>query len=145
MECVNGQRGGDGLSRGAAGPGSELRAGGDDTGTSYNDTGLATGSAYSYRVRATDAAGNLSDSIRGGKRDDAGGYAASDNFNRADGGLGVNWAKPVPASEQTLVIVNNEVTPDIENAHCYAYWTGDTFSQDQYSQVRISNVGRGPG
>ena len=38
----------------------------------------------------------------------------ADNFNRADGGLGLNWAKPVPASEQTLVIVNNEVTPDIE-------------------------------
>ena len=67
--------------------------------------------------------------------------AASDNFNRADGGLGLNWAKPVPASEQTLVIVNNEVTPDIEEAHCYAYWVGNTFSQDQYSQVRISNVG----
>ena len=69
------------------------------------------------------------------------GIAATDDFNRADGALGVNWAKPVPASEQTLVIVNNEVTPDIEDAHCYAYWTGDTFSQDQYSQVRISNVG----
>jgi hypothetical protein len=53
----------------------------------------------------------------------------------------LNWAKPVPASEQTLVIVNNQVTPDIEQAHCYAYWIGNTFSQDQYSQVRISNVG----
>ena len=47
----------------------------------------------------------------------------------------------MPASEQTLVIVNNEVTPDIEQYHCYAYWIGNTFSQDQYSQVRISNVG----
>jgi hypothetical protein len=53
----------------------------------------------------------------------------------------LNWAKPVPASEQTLVIVNNEVTPDTDGAHCYAYWIGNTFSQDQYSQVRISNVG----
>jgi hypothetical protein len=65
----------------------------------------------------------------------------ADNFNRADGPLGLNWAKPAPASEQTLVIVNNQVTPDIESAHCYAYWIGNTFSQDQYSQVRISNVG----
>jgi hypothetical protein len=40
-----------------------------------------------------------------------------------------------------LVIVNTEVTPDRDNAHCYAYWIGNTFSQDQYSQVRISNVG----
>ena len=53
----------------------------------------------------------------------------------------MNWAKPVPASEQTLVIVNNEVTPDTDNAHCYAYWVGNTFYQDQYSQVQISNVG----
>jgi len=30
------------------------------TGTTYNDTGLAVGTSYSYRVRATDAAGNLS-------------------------------------------------------------------------------------
>ena len=66
---------------------------------------------------------------------------AADDFNRADGGLGLNWAKPLPASEQTLVIVANQVTPDIDDAHCYAYWIGNTFSQDQYSQVQISNVG----
>jgi fibronectin type III domain protein len=30
------------------------------TGTTYNDTGLAANTSYSYRVRATDAAGNLS-------------------------------------------------------------------------------------
>ena len=30
------------------------------TGTTYSDTGLAAGTSYSYRVRATDAAGNLS-------------------------------------------------------------------------------------
>ena len=29
-------------------------------GTTYNDTGLTAGTSYSYRVRATDAAGNLS-------------------------------------------------------------------------------------
>jgi len=66
---------------------------------------------------------------------------AADNFNRADGGLGLNWAKPLPASEQTLTIVNNQVTPDTDNAHCYAYWVGNTFNQDQYSQAQISNVG----
>src|SRR6516165_10640036 len=31
------------------------------TGTTYSNTGLAATSTYSYRVRATDAAGNLSD------------------------------------------------------------------------------------
>ena len=30
------------------------------TGTTYNNTGLAASTSYSYRVRATDAAGNLS-------------------------------------------------------------------------------------
>jgi hypothetical protein len=113
---------------------------GTSTDTSYNDTGLAAGSSYSYRVRATDAAQNLSQYSGVASVTTQAGPAASDNFNRADGGLGVNWAKP-PASEQTLVIISNQVTPDIENAHCYAYWTRDTFSQDQYSQVQISNVG----
>jgi len=114
---------------------------GTTTATSYNDTGLAAGSSYSYRVRAIDAAQNLSEYSDVATATTLAGIAASDDFNRADGGLGLNWAKPVPASEQTLVIVNNQVTPDIEGAHCYAYWIGNTFSQDQYSQVRISNVG----
>jgi chitodextrinase len=114
---------------------------GTSTGTNYNDTGLAAGSSYSYRVRATDAAQNLGPYSAVASATTQAGPAVSDNFNRADGGLGVNWAKPVPASEQTLVIVNNQVTPDIEDAHCYAYWMRDTFISDQYSQVRISNVG----
>jgi chitodextrinase len=114
---------------------------GTTTATSYNDTGLAAGSSYSYRVRAIDAAQNLSDYSAVASVTTQGGVAATDSFNHADGGLGLNWAKPAPASEQTLVIVNNEVTPDIEGAHCYAYWIGNTFGQDQYSQVRISNVG----
>jgi chitodextrinase len=33
---------------------------GTSTGTTFNNTGLASGTSYSYRVRATDAAGNLS-------------------------------------------------------------------------------------
>jgi Fibronectin type III domain. len=114
---------------------------GTTTGTSYNDTGLTAGSNYSYRVRATDAAQNLSGYSEVASTTTLAGIAATDDFDRADGGLGVNWAKPVPASEQTLVIANKEVRPDIANAHCYAYWTGNAFNQDQYSQVRISNVG----
>jgi chitodextrinase len=114
---------------------------GTSTSTSYNDTGLAASSNYSYRLRATDAAQNLSDYSAVASVTTQAGVAATDGFNRADGELGLNWAKPVPASEQTLVIVNNEVSPDIESAHCYAYWIWNTFGQDQYSQVRISNVG----
>ena len=114
---------------------------GTSTGTSYNDTALAAGSSYSYRVRATDAAQNLSEYSGVASATTLTGIAATDDFNRADGGLGVNWAKPVPASEHTLVIVNNQVRVDIENSHNYAFWSADSFSQDQYSQVRISNVG----
>src|SRR5207344_2205785 len=33
---------------------------GTPAGTTFNDTGLANGTSYSYRVRATDAAANLS-------------------------------------------------------------------------------------
>ena len=114
---------------------------GSTTSTIYNDTGLAAGSTYTYRVRATDFAQNLSSYSGVASATTLAGIAATDNFNRADGGLGLSWVKPMPASEQTLMIVNNEVTPDIEQAHCYAYWVGNTFSQDQYSQVRISNIG----
>jgi chitodextrinase len=32
---------------------------GTASGTSFNDTGLSANTSYSYRVRATDAAGNL--------------------------------------------------------------------------------------
>jgi chitodextrinase len=114
---------------------------GTTTGTSYNDTELTAGSSYSYQVRAADAAQNLSGYSAVASTTTLTGIAATDDFNRNDGPLGLNWAKPIPASEQTLVIVNNGVTPDIDNAHCYVYWTGSTFSQDQYSQVQISNVG----
>ena len=33
------------------------------------------------------------------------------------------------------------MTPDTDGTHCYAYWTGNTFGQDQGSEARISNVG----
>ena len=113
---------------------------GTSTGTSYNDTALAAGSSYSYRVRATDAAQNLSDYSGVASATTLTGIAATDDFNRADGALGMNWAKPL-ASENNLVIVNNQVEVDVENSHNYAFWSADSFSQDQYSQARISNVG----
>jgi hypothetical protein len=114
---------------------------GTSTGTSYNDTGLAAGSSYSYRVRATDLAQNLSEySGVASATTLAPIIVASDNFNRADGFLGANWTKP-PASQNNLVIVNNQVGVDVEDSHNYAFWSANSFSQDQYSQVRISNVG----
>ena len=60
---------------------------GTPTGTTYNDTGLTTATTYRYRVRAADAAGNLSGYTAIAERDDAGraGHAAADG---ADGPLG---------------------------------------------------------
>ena len=55
-------------------------------------------------------------------------------------GSGANWTKP-PASKNNLVIVNNQVGVDVEDSHNYAFWSTNSFGQDQYSQVRISNVG----
>ena len=117
---------------------------GTSAGTSYNDTGLVAGSAYSYRVRATDAGQNLSQYSGVASAMTLAGIAASDDFNRADGGLGANWTKP-PASQNNLVIVNNQVGVDVEDSHNYAFWSADNFSQDQYSQVRMSNMGPWPG
>ena len=121
-----------------------VQVGTTSAGTSYNDTGLVAGSAYSYRVRATDAAQNLSDYSAVASATTLAGNAASDNFNRADGALGANWTKP-PASQNNLVIVNNQVGVDVEDTHNYAFWSADSFSQDQYSQVRIGNMGPWPG
>jgi hypothetical protein len=64
----------------------------------------------------------------------------TDDFNRADGPLGANWTKP-PASEHNLVIVNNQVGVEIEQSHNYAFWSADGFSEDQYSQVAMVNIG----
>src|SRR5262245_8563315 len=65
---------------------------------------------------------------------------AADDFNRADGPLGANWTRPI-ASENNLVIVNNQVGVDVENSHNYAFWSADSFSENQYSQITITKMG----
>ena len=64
---------------------------GTPTTTSFNNTGLTASTSYSFRVRATDAAGNLGTDIRHGQRHDFGGrrHHAADCARHAgaDGGL----------------------------------------------------------
>ena len=48
--------------------------------------------------------------------------------------------KPL-ASENNLVIVNNQVGVDVENSHNYAFWWANSFSEDQYSQITITKMG----
>ena len=55
------------------------------TGTSVSDTGLAAATSYSYRVRAVDAAGNLSTYSTVATRHDAGGA----RYDGADGAGGL--------------------------------------------------------
>ena len=62
LDCLDGQRGCDGLfveRSPGAGPTNFTQIAAPAV-TNYNDTGLAPGSNYIYRVRATDASGNLS-------------------------------------------------------------------------------------
>ena len=59
---------------------------GTTAGTTYNDTGLTSGTSYTYRVRATDAAGNLSPYFEpGGRNHPSSGYAAADGTDESDG------------------------------------------------------------
>ena len=104
---------------------------------SYADTGLNPSSGYSYRVRAADAAGNLGPySNTLSATTSAGSTADSDDFNRADGGLGANWADVsdggLSISSQALVGSSAGVAGDI--------WTGQTYAGDQYSQVAVTST-----
>ena len=61
------------------------------------------------------------------------------------GDLGANWTKPL-ASEHNLVIVNNQVGVDTEDSHNYAFWSADSFNEDQLpSQITITKMGSWPG
>jgi Fibronectin type III domain len=37
--------------------------------------------------------------------------------------------------------VNNQVGVDVEDSHNYAFWSADSFSENQYSQVKLVNIG----
>jgi len=71
-------------------------------------------------------------------------FTIADDFDRPDGGLGLNWTKPV-GSEHNLVIVNNHVGADVENSYNYAFWSANSFTDDQYSQIAITKMGSWPG
>ncbi len=110
------------------------------TGTNYFDTGLAGPTNYSYRVRATDAAGNLSAYSPVASVTTLPYDAATDNFNRPNGSLGTNWLNTL-ASQGNLVITNNMVGVDRENSNIEEFWTGNSFSDNQYSQATLTSFG----
>lgn len=65
---------------------------------------------------------------------------ATDNFNRANGGLGSNWTiqLEVPA------ISSNQVVGQTSNGQHHQFWNADTFNDDQYAQVVFRSAFPGP-
>lgn len=64
---------------------------------------------------------------------------ASDDFTRANGGLGSNWSDTVDEG-LTPEISSNQVISD-GDGDAAAYWNADSFNDDQYSQITIVDTG----
>ena len=65
---------------------------------------------------------------------------ATDNFNRADGALGANWAEAATAyTDNQPVISSNEVMSGGGGSYDNAsYWSANSFANAQYSKAKIS-------
>lgn len=63
--------------------------------------------------------------------------AVSDNFNRANGGLGSNWT--TVAGTTAPKIVNKTVQPGTPGTLNSAYWSANTFGGDQFAQANLPN------
>ena len=61
----------------------------------------------------------------------------SDNFNRADGGLGGNWT--TVAGTSAPKIVSNTLQAGTPGALNSAYWSAGTFGADQFAQASLPN------
>ena len=67
---------------------------------------------------------------------------ASDNFNRADGGLGANWT--TVAGTVAPPIKGNKINLEDESAGLHsAYWSAVSFTSDQYAQATFPNTPNG--
>lgn len=63
----------------------------------------------------------------------------SDNFNRANGGLGSNWT----IQRETPAIVSNQAVGQSSGQH-HQYWNADAFPNDQRAQVTFRVAYAGP-
>jgi len=65
----------------------------------------------------------------------------SDNFDRPNApNLGANWTG-LTALGANLIVTNNQAGAEREDAECLAYWSHDTFSDNQYAQAVIPKIG----
>ena len=127
--------------------------GGDDLSVSSNGaftfaTPLATGAAYNVTVK-TNPSGQTC-SVSGGTGTVASANvtsvavtcttstttSASDDFNRADGGLGAGWAA---MSDGGLSIVSQQVV-GTANAQAGDIRVGESYGSDQYSQIEVTST-----
>lgn len=70
----------------------------------------------------------------------------TDDFNRADGGLGANWTVMSDASNTgTLNIVSNQVKINTNGLDAASRWSADTFSGDHYGQCVATTIGTNSG
>lgn len=72
--------------------------------------------------------------------------SVSDNFNRADGGLGSNWTTVTGTTAPQ--IVSNVLQPGTAGTLNSAFWSADAFANDQWVQGKMPNStgsAQGPG
>src|ERR1700691_2453746 len=67
----------------------------------------------------------------------AGAVTVSDNFNRANGGLGSNWT--TLGGTTAPQIVNNTAQPGSAGTLNSAYWSASTFGSNQYAAASFPN------
>lgn len=104
------------------------------TTTTYNDTGLTPSTSYSYRVRATDAAGNLSNYSGTMSATTRTAVAISVSISPRRGGI---------TTSQTLSFTANVVN-DVGSAGVTWIKTGGTFTNQTTTSVTFSSTTAGP-
>lgn len=70
----------------------------------------------------------------------SGTLTVTDDFNRANGGLGSNWSRMAtgPMGTGTLIVDTNEVVSSVNNVDGVSYYNG-TFANDQFAQVTLGS------
>lgn len=65
---------------------------------------------------------------------------ATDNFNRSNGGLGSNWTDTADEGAAPI-IVTNTCRNDSSASDGAAFWSADSFSDDQYALCQLVQMG----
>jgi S-formylglutathione hydrolase FrmB len=110
-------------------------------------TSLPTGAAYSVTVQLNPAGQTCTVSNGSGTMGSANvtnvavscaasAASASDDFNRANGGLGANWTA---VSDGGMAIASQQVT-GTAGAVTGDMWSGSTLGSDQYSEVQVTST-----